>query len=213
VAVPPTQTRTPRPRASLSGTGFEKLLALLDPDRERAGREYEAIRGKLVKFFHWRGRMPAEELADETIDRVCWRLGQGERIRGGDPFLYFHGVAKNVLREAWQGDHRQKKRHQAIDQVESTAPDRSSDPDEVDRAAQFERRLECLQRCLEHLEAEEQTLIRRYYRDQGAAKIENRRRMAEELDIPLNALRIRIHRIRVRLAGCVRDTLRRVGEG
>ena len=213
MAVPPTETRTPRPRASLSEDGFERLLALLDPDRERAGREYEAIRGKLVKFFHWRGRTPAEELADETIDRVCWRLGQGERIRGGDPFLYFHGVAKNVLREAWQGDHRQKRRHQAIGLLGSTVPDTSSDPDEVDRAARFERRLDCLQRCLERLEAAEQALIRRYYRDQGAAKIENRRRMAEELGIPLNALRIRIHRLRARLSGCVRDALRRLGEG
>src|SRR5215510_12704015 len=90
-----------RVRGSLPGAGFEKLLTLLDPDRERAGVEYEEIRSKLVKFFKWRGWPRPEELVDETIDRVCWRLAEGEVIRQTDPFLYCHGVARNVLREAW----------------------------------------------------------------------------------------------------------------
>jgi DNA-directed RNA polymerase specialized sigma24 family protein len=200
-----------RPGASLSGDGFERLLALLGPDREQAGEEYEAIRLKLVKFFHWRGFLLAEELADETIDRVCSRLGQGEQIRGSDPFLYFHGVARNVLREAWQGDHR-KKRH-TVGVLYRARQNPSGDPDEANEAQEFERKLGCLQQCLQGLAAVDEELIRRYYRDQGAAKIETRRRMAEELGVPLNALRIRIHRIRTRLAECVRVALRRVDQG
>jgi DNA-directed RNA polymerase specialized sigma24 family protein len=201
------------PGATISGDGFEKLLALLDPDRDRAGQKYEVIRWKLVKFFQWRGWTPGEELADETIDRVCSRLGEGESIRGRDPFPYFHGVAKNVLREAWQGDRRQKKRHQTIGVLYRTGQEGSGDDAEADEREQFEKKLGCLQRCLEHLEALDQALIRRYYRDQGGAQIETRRRMAEELGIPLNALRIRIHRIRTRLARCVRDALARVDGG
>jgi DNA-directed RNA polymerase specialized sigma24 family protein len=206
------QRRTSRTGAAINEDGFEKLLTLLGPDRERAGEEYEAIRSKLVKFFHWRGWRPAEELADETIDRVCWRLGEGEHIRGRDPFVYFHGVAKNVLREAWQSDRRKKMRHQTIGVLNPPEVARPDDPGEVDNEAAFERRLDCLHRCLGHLEPADQELIRRYYRGEGAAKIENRRRMAEELGIPLNALRIRVHRIRTRLAGCVRDSLRRLDE-
>jgi len=49
-------------------------------------------------------------------------------------------------------------------------------------------------------------------RDMELDLIYYRRRMAEELGIPLNALRIRVHRIRTRLAGCVRDSLRRLDE-
>jgi DNA-directed RNA polymerase specialized sigma24 family protein len=200
------------PGAPISGDGFEKLLALLDPDRDRAGQKYEVIRSKLVKFFQWRGWTPGEELADETMDRVCSRLGGGESIHGRDPFLYFHGVAKNVLREAWQGDRRQRKRHQTIGVLYRTGQERSGDEGEAEEREAFEKKLGCLQRCLEHLEAVDQALIRRYYRDQGGAQIETRRRMAEELGIPLNALRIRIHRIRARLAQCVRDALGRIDE-
>jgi DNA-directed RNA polymerase specialized sigma24 family protein len=203
----------PRARGSLDGDGFERLLALLGPDRERAGEEYEAIRSKLVKFFQWRGWSSADELADETIDRVCRRLGQGEQIRGRDPFLYFHGVAKNVLREAWQGDRQQKARQQTMGVLAPAGEEPSADAGEADEEVEFEKRLDCLQRCLEQLEPGEGELIRRYYRGQGSDRIENRRRMAGELGIPLNALRIRIHRIRTRLAGCVKDALRPGEEG
>jgi DNA-directed RNA polymerase specialized sigma24 family protein len=206
------QRSTPRRGASLSGDGFERLLALLGPDRERAGEEYEAIRWKLVKFFQWRGWTRPEELADETIDRVCWQLGRGEQIRGSDPFLYFHGVAKNVLREAWQGDRQKKKSHHAIGVLYRTGDDPAGNPFGADDAEEFERRLDCLEQCLGHLDPANQTLIRQYYRGHGGARIENRRRMAEELGIPLNALRIRIHRIRTRLATCVKDALRRIDE-
>jgi DNA-directed RNA polymerase specialized sigma24 family protein len=188
---PRAQRTASRVRGSLSADGFEKLLTLLDPDRERAGDEYEAIRSKLVKFFGWRGWPRPEELVDETIDRVCWRLAEGEVIRQSDPFLYFHGVAKNVLREAWQSQEPRKTRHHP------------PPLDGADEAMELEARLSCLERCLEHLSPTEQELIVRYYGGQGSELIERRRRLAEEMGIPLNALRIRAYRVRVRLADCV----------
>jgi DNA-directed RNA polymerase specialized sigma24 family protein len=204
--VPRTASRV---RASLDADGFEKLLARLDPDRERAGAEYEVIRSKLVKFFRWRGWPRPEELVDETIDRVCRRLAEGEVIRQRDPFPYFHGVARNVLREAWQTREPKKTRHPpaGIDFPRS-ANDRAA-LDGVDEAAEFEARLGCLERCLENLDAAEQELIVRYYRGQGTELLERRRRMAEEMGIPLNALRIRACRVRLRLAACVEAALRR----
>jgi len=197
-------------RGSLSGDGFEKLLTLLDPDRERAGQEYEAIRAKLVKFFRWRGWPRPEELVDETIDRVCWRLAEGEVIRRPDPFLYFHGVAKNVLREAWQSQEPRKTRHPPAGiGFSRSAEDHAPPLDGVDEAMELEVRLSSLERCLEHLCATEQELIVRYYGGQGIELIEQRRRLAEEMGIPLNALRIRAYRVRVRLAACVEAALRR----
>jgi DNA-directed RNA polymerase specialized sigma24 family protein len=205
---PPAHRTASGLRGSLPGDGFEKLLTLLDPDREQAGQEYEAIRSKLVKFFRWRGWPRPEELVDETIDRVCWRLAEGEVIRQTDPFLYFHGVARNVLREAWQTQKPRKTRHPPAGLFRS-ADDPAPEMDGVDEAMELEAKLGSLERCLERLSATEQELIVRYYRGQGSELIERRQRMAEEMGIPLNALRIRAYRVRARLAACVEAALRR----
>src|SRR5688572_21938576 len=50
---------------------FDRMLAELHPDIERAGEQYEKIRQKLVKLFEWRGCPHAEECADETFNRVA----------------------------------------------------------------------------------------------------------------------------------------------
>jgi len=86
---------------TLDGQSFDRLLGLLDSDRDRAGERYELIRTQLVRIFEWRGCPYPESLADETIDRVGRRLEQGEQIRAADPALYFYGVARNVLKEYW----------------------------------------------------------------------------------------------------------------
>ena len=89
----------------LTREGLEALLAFLDPDRDRAGEKYQQIRQRLVKMFECRGLTPPEEPADETMDRVARRLAEGEHVRAGEPMAYFHGVARNVLRERrYDGD-------------------------------------------------------------------------------------------------------------
>jgi DNA-directed RNA polymerase specialized sigma24 family protein len=70
-----------------------------------------------------------------------------------------------------------------------------------------ERRLDCLERCLAELSPADRELIDQYYRGETRAKIENRRRLAEERGIPLNALRIRMLRIREKLEACVQRRL------
>ena len=42
-----------------------------------------------------------------------------------------------------------------------------------------------------------------YYQEERRAKIELRQELADSLQIPLNALRIRAHRIRARLEQCI----------
>src|SRR4029453_5040025 len=86
----------------LTEDAFEKLLAQLDADRERAGEKYERIRHKLIKFFEWRGGASPEEYADRSIDRVARRVYEGAELRVSDPYLYFHGVALKVLKEHWR---------------------------------------------------------------------------------------------------------------
>jgi hypothetical protein len=66
-----------RKRWSLTAEAFDKLLVSLDPDRERAGEKYEHLRGGLVCLFEWRGAPFPEDHADEVINRVARKLGEG----------------------------------------------------------------------------------------------------------------------------------------
>src|ERR1051325_9012687 len=78
---------------------FDRLLNWLDADRERAGLLYERIRWRLVTILASRGCTLAEELADETIDRVARRVADIEQIYVGDKAIYFLGVMNNVHHE------------------------------------------------------------------------------------------------------------------
>src|SRR5438093_11989261 len=78
---------------------FDQLLGWLDPDRERAGHLYEKIRWRLIAILASRGCSQAEELADETIDRVSRRVADIQATYVGDPAIYFLGVMNNVHHE------------------------------------------------------------------------------------------------------------------
>jgi RNA polymerase sigma factor (sigma-70 family) len=192
----------PDPRVALNRTAFEKLLSWLGPDRERAGQAYERIRCRLVKLFECRGCRDPEELADVTIDRVGRRIAEGEEIRTSDPAGYFYGVARNVLREAWR-------RRRLEDQARgvSEAMLAWDDPGRAESPPISQRKLDCLERCLEALPPDERELILAYYRRGDRVLVQARRELAERLGLPLNALRVRAHRIRSRLEGCVRRRL------
>src|SRR5205085_4069807 len=75
---------------------FDQLLGWLDPDRERAGQLYEKIRWRLIAILASRGCGQAEELADETIDRVARRVAHIRATYVGDPAIYFLGVMNNL---------------------------------------------------------------------------------------------------------------------
>ena len=46
-----------------------------------------------------KGFSDAEDLADETINRVAKRLPEIRESYVGDPVRYFHGVARFIIRE------------------------------------------------------------------------------------------------------------------
>lgn len=184
-------------RALLTRESFETLLAFLDEDRNRAGEKYQEIRSRLVKLFECRGVASAEDAADETMDRVARRLAEGEQIRAANPAAYFHGVARNVLREHWA----------ARDRLAAARPlpDELAEPQQPDEEA--DRRLACLERCLAELPPETRSLIVAYYRRREGSKAEARVALAARLGVSPNALWIRAHRIRTRLEECVRKCL------
>lgn len=167
---------------------FDSLLSWLSNDREAAGTKYETIRGGLVRVFVSKGFNDAEDLADETINRVITRLADIRDTYAGEPTRYFHGVARNVLREQI------RRKEFATD-----APVIWIDPQPTSEE------LECLERCLQMLPEPKRDLILDYYLYEGHEKIEQHKQMAAELAITEGALRVRVHHIRVRLEGCVRE--------
>ena len=169
----------------ISQDSFEALLAWLDPDRDLAGIKYERIRFGLINFFSFRASCDAADLADETINRVVNRLPDvGHRVNG-ERARYFYGVARKV-----QLEYLRRKNPQP-----ELAPAGKSERIEVEH--------ECLDKCIRMLSKENRELVLRYYQADGREKIEERKRLAKELGLAPNALRIRAYRIRATLQRCL----------
>jgi len=191
---------TPNPGAStmpdaktkkeLTREKFAGFLEWLSPDRDRAGEEYERLRFRLQLFFSQRRCSFADELADETINRVILKSSE-ERIE--NKIAYCYGVAKNVFRESIR-----KERPQVdIDEVNlaAVAPDEPS----------FSR--ECLDKCLEKLPADSRNLLLDYFSEARLAKIKLHRTISENLKTSQTALRMRIMRTKLKLKICVQECM------
>jgi len=167
----------------LSQEAFDALLDWLDSDREQAGIKYEQIRSRLIKIFTGRGCIDPEELADETINRVTSKLKEIKSEFTGDRARYFFGVANKVYLE-----YLRRKPPQAPPPTDS---------------ARAELEYRCLERCIERLSEEDRALLLKDYGAKGRTQAERRKALAEELGISLNALRIRVYRIRSALKECI----------
>ncbi len=195
----------------MTASAFNRMLEQLDPDAERAGERYEFIRQKLMKFFQWRGCPAPEDYTDRTIDRVARRLEEGVAVEGRDPYLFFHGTAINVLREHWK-----EMEKRSVDALDDLAPSKTPSEDPLELRTQQEERfdhevkLECLNECVHSLPSEQIEMIQQYHQNDGGAKIEQRKKLAAQLNIPLNALRIRTYRIRQELETCILNCTRRL---
>src|SRR5262249_12788666 len=146
----------------------------------------------------WRGTTFPEAEADETINRVAKKIEEGEEIKNLD--AYFYGVARLVFAESLR---KREREQEAIRQVPLAAV--SFTDDDSDSA----RRRVCLAHCLRRLPEESRDLIIEYYQHEQGKKIEQRKDLASRLGIPLNALRIRTHRIRTSLEMCVNECMRK----
>ncbi len=158
----------------LTPAEMDRLLARLHPDREAAAEAYLRLHYKLARYFEWRDVLYAEDLADETLNRVA---------RCAEPILnlpaYAMGVARNVLRE-FQRDQRRR----LPDLPAPSAPVRDEE-------------LAWLEQALEQLKPDERALIRDYYREGQPKAV--RRELSGEAGLTPNALRIRVCRIRDKL--------------
>lgn len=186
----------PRKIHVLEQEQFDRLLAWLDQDRERAGLVYEKIRWRLITIFAARSCPAPEELADETIDRVARRVSDIATEYTGDKSLYFFGVANNV--------HHEYLKRPALPESEEefSEPYSPGDPDK-------ERIHDCLERCLDRVPRDAKEMILRYYSLEKQAKIGLRQQMADDLGISLNTIRLRVMRLKEKLQPCVARCLER----
>lgn len=178
----------------LTEDAFAKFLCWLHPDREEAGKKYEDIRRHLIIILTCKGCAEAEELADETINRVIRRAQQMADFYQGEPAPYFITVAHNLYLE-----------YVVKRQVWSELPAELPQPPQPD--PEEDREYECLERCVEELTPANRDLVLQYYQENKQAKIDHRKKLADGMGIALNALRIRAYRIRVGLEQCIDECL------
>ncbi len=186
-------------RRALTKEEFDILLSWLGSDAERAGKKYEEIRQSLIKIFTWRGCNEAEDLADETINRVAKKLRDIVDSYTGDPALYFYGVAKNLLRE----QRRRTPLHtpitaSSIPAATTQRPDETTDDPELP--------YKCMNDCIEQLKPKDRELFLCYYSSERRPK-NYRKELAGQMGMTSNALRVKIKRIRNQLQKCIKACL------
>lgn len=188
--MPPTDSQW-----ELTQKAFDNLLTLFSADPDEAAAKYLVMRRKLQRFFEWNLLPNAEELVDISVNRVARKIEEGEKISNLNG--YFNAVAKIIVQE----QHRFLNRFAPTDDPpEPPAPDSGE-------GIEKERRLKCLDDCLDKLPIESRTLILKYYSYGEKNKISRRKQLAENLGIPMNALRIRAYRLRSWLETCLEDCL------
>lgn len=170
---------------------FDNFLRWLDPDRDEAGRKYEDIRRKLIRFFTCRGCCDPESLTDETITRVIRKIESKTAEYMGNPIAFFYAVANRVYFE-----------------VRRVRPLTAKDLPAFE-GSHRERELDCLEACMGRISPGSRDLISRYHQREGSEKIKARQVLARELGLDMNALRIQACRIRKTLRDCVTDCVTR----
>jgi RNA polymerase sigma factor (sigma-70 family) len=180
-------------RRVLTREAFDGLLDWLDPNRDQAGKKYESIRRRIIKILACRGCCEAEDLADETFNRVASKVHEIASSYTGDPALYFYGVAHKVHLE-----YLRRKPPLASPPLQLATGESSNE---------IEQEYACLERCIERLPDSQRDLVLEYYKEDKRAKIDHRKELADKLGVALNALRIRAYRIRAALQQCVEDCL------
>ena len=184
-----------RQKWTLTQDAFDRLLIALGGDRDSGSEKYLEIRSNLTRFFEWRGCSFPEDHADETFNRIARKIDEGEAIL--NPAGYAMGVARLLLLEILKSRQREQT---ALNEIGTAS-------DVYVAADDGEDRLVCLRDCLQSLSPDNRELILQYYQGEKGEKIQNRKKLLDQLGIPVNTLRMRALRLREKLQGCVQECL------
>lgn len=171
-------------------TAFLKFLCPEDPDE--ANRHYLQIQAKLAGYFRLRGMADPLGDADEVIERAGKKILK--RVPIPDINRFCLGIAKNIVRERLRN---RKNEESAFKQFLENCQTNETD---------VEKMTHLMKRCFEKLPAKDRELLIDYCRiPEGLSRAEHRRRLAEKRNTTIEALRIRITRLRRKLDDCVKN--------
>jgi hypothetical protein len=185
----------------LDQSSLRALLDALDPDDPEAGQKYENLRLRLIRFFRWNRCLRAEELADAALDRLAAKV-RDVSVHIEDPVKYISGIARMLMHEYRASEIRERKMltHFSWLLASLRAPEAAEEEHE-----------DALSRCFEALPQENRHLLERYYSGDAGERIRDRKALAEEIGIEVNALRNRALRLRRQLELCISRRLTQVG--
>jgi DNA-directed RNA polymerase specialized sigma24 family protein len=177
----------------MSPEEFDRLLAWFAPDRDAAAKMYLAAHKNLTRFFQFNYCNRPEDLTDEVMNRVSKKVPP---LREGlDHIAVLRGFARHVLKE-----YRRSPDWHAEDlSGEDPAPVVTASG--IDDA---EIRSRNLQTCLAGLPERDGQLLVEYYKYEPSAKIAHRQAMAKAQQMTLNALRLKVSRLKSIVEKCVK---------
>ncbi len=192
---------------NLTKEKFDRFLAWLHPDRDLAGEKYEVIRRGLTQYFarqtcHGDFNCPhADELANETIDRV---VGKMDQVTDN-----YHEPERRIFTFAVYV----RKEHLRGVATEPLKPEVHDSPDDnLDMTNDKERQSRCCEHCLNTLPGKDRYLITKYFKYSGRERIARRRELAEELGVTRNYLALIALRLRKVLHHCLLECLQKISD-
>lgn len=181
---------------------FERFLNWLDVDRELAAQIYEKLRRRLIVYFIKRQCAAAEDLSDKVLSAAMEHFLKQNTLLLGQPLPYIFGIARNVYR-------------QHLNKQISTGGDvdwqRISLPDFGNETEEKERRSVCLRSCLRAMKDQDRQLFLLYYLKKSEALDEYRIYLAGKFGLTINALRLKMMRLRDQLRACIIACQQKVG--
>jgi DNA-directed RNA polymerase specialized sigma24 family protein len=175
---------------SATGSGsIHKLLALLDANADRAAEKLKGLSERLAGFFEWNGCRDPQDLAQEVFVRCIRRLDEGQELEPGvNAISYVFGFARMLLLES--------RRCRRVDQEPESGfdlilPIKFSEEQRLIARAVMNHRLKLLTH-------EELVLLKAYC-------LEDTEALADRLNLSPGNLRLKIYRIREKMAECKED--------
>ena len=81
---------------AITSTAFHRFLAWLDAGNDSDGRNYLAMRQRLVAYFDRKNCRSPDELTDETLNRVARRLEEEGAIESETPAKFCYITARTA---------------------------------------------------------------------------------------------------------------------
>jgi hypothetical protein len=177
----------------MQGEEFTRFLKHLSTDPDEAGRRYVLLRQNLVAYFSRHRISDPDAVADETLDRAAMKIAEGAVVPEIKPYCL--GIARYIVKERLRKDDRDNTANREYVQELSN---QSSE--------QVEWIYRVLLPCFQQLDDDDQKLLIEYCQVMhGRERAEHRRKLAEKRGTTLLGLRMRVTRIRTRLAECVKQ--------